>query len=132
MPRRNIQVCEVFDIRGIDFMGPFPSYRGNKYIVVAVNYVSKWAEAQALLTNDARVVVKFLRKLFFRFGVPKALISDRGNHFANDQTAKVLHKYRVRHRFTTPYHPQTNGQTEITNRALNRILEKSVGSNRKE
>ena len=76
MPQNSIQVCEVFDIWGIDFMGPFPSSRGNKYILVAVDYVSKWVEAKALPTNDARVVVRFLKGLFSRFGVPKALISD--------------------------------------------------------
>ena len=53
-------------------MGPFPDSRGNKYILVAIDYVSKWVEAQAFPTNDARVVVKFLRGLFARFGVPKA------------------------------------------------------------
>ena len=83
-------MCEVFDVWGVDFMGPFPSSRGNKYILVAVDYVSKWAEAQSLPTNDARVVVKFLKRLFSRFGVPKMLISDRGTHFANDQLEKVL------------------------------------------
>ncbi|GJS06159.1 reverse transcriptase domain-containing protein [Tanacetum coccineum] len=76
MPQNNIQVCEVFDIWGLDFMGPFLDSRGNKYILVAMDYVSKWVEAQAFPTNDARVVVKFLRGLFARFGVPKALISD--------------------------------------------------------
>ncbi|GKB34200.1 reverse transcriptase domain-containing protein [Tanacetum coccineum] len=60
MPQNNIQVCEVFDVWGLDFMGPFPNSRGNKYILVAVDYVSKWVEAQALPTNDAHVVVKFL------------------------------------------------------------------------
>ena len=60
----------------MDFMGPFPISRGNKYILVVVDYVSKWVEAQALPTNDARVVVKFLKKLFSIFGTPKALISD--------------------------------------------------------
>ncbi|GKD29567.1 reverse transcriptase domain-containing protein [Tanacetum coccineum] len=79
MPQNNIQVCDVFDICGLDFMGPFPNSRGNKYILVAVDYVSKWVEAQALPINDARVVIKFLRKLFARFGVPKALI--RNNRF---------------------------------------------------
>ncbi|GKB56312.1 reverse transcriptase domain-containing protein, partial [Tanacetum coccineum] len=74
MPQNNIQVCDVFDICGLDFMGPFPNSRGNKYILVAVDYVSKWVEAQAL--NNARVVIKFLRRLFARFGVPKALIID--------------------------------------------------------
>ncbi|GJV91059.1 reverse transcriptase domain-containing protein [Tanacetum coccineum] len=75
MPLTNILVSEVFDIWGIDFMGPFPSPRNNKYILVAVDYISKWVEAEALPTNDARVVVKFLRKLFSRFRVPKALIT---------------------------------------------------------
>ncbi|KAL7586642.1 hypothetical protein Lser_V15G41391 [Lactuca serriola] len=86
---------------GIDIMGPFSMSKGNKYILVAVDYVSKWAEAQALPSNDARVVVHFLKKLFSRFGVPKALISYRGTHFANDQLAKVLQKYGVHHRFST-------------------------------
>ncbi|GJZ81096.1 reverse transcriptase domain-containing protein [Tanacetum coccineum] len=72
----NEYVCEVFDVWGLDFIGLFPQSRGNKYILVAVDYVSKWFEAQALPTNDARVVVKFFRQLFARFGVPKALISD--------------------------------------------------------
>ncbi|GKC69670.1 reverse transcriptase domain-containing protein [Tanacetum coccineum] len=79
MPQNNIQVCEVFDVWGLDFIGPFPNSRGNKYILLAGDYVSKWVEAQVLPTNDVRVVVKFLRGLFARFGVPKALISDRGH-----------------------------------------------------
>ncbi|GJR83723.1 reverse transcriptase domain-containing protein [Tanacetum coccineum] len=73
MPLTNIIVSEVFDIWGIDFMGPFPSSKNNKYIIIAVNYVSKWVEAEALPTNDARVVVKFLRRLFSRFGVWEGL-----------------------------------------------------------
>ncbi|GJT58482.1 reverse transcriptase domain-containing protein [Tanacetum coccineum] len=64
MPQNTIQVCEIFDVWGIDFMGPFSSSRGNKYILVAVDYLSKWVEAKALPTNDARVVVKFLKSLF--------------------------------------------------------------------
>ncbi|GJV12890.1 integrase, catalytic region, zinc finger, CCHC-type containing protein [Tanacetum coccineum] len=104
------------------FMRPFPNSKGNKYILVAVDYVSKWVEAQALPTNDARVVIKFLRKLFARFGVPKALISDRGTHFCNSQLEKALQKYGVTHKLSTTYHPQTNGQTKVTNRAIKRIL----------
>ncbi|GJZ27185.1 reverse transcriptase domain-containing protein [Tanacetum coccineum] len=72
MPQNAIQVCEIFDVWGIDFMGPFLSSRGNKYILVAVDYLSKWVEAKALPTNDARVVVKFLKSLFARFGIPRA------------------------------------------------------------
>ncbi|GJZ15751.1 reverse transcriptase domain-containing protein [Tanacetum coccineum] len=130
MPQNAIQVCEIFDVWGIDFMGPFPSSRGNKYILVAVDYLSKWVEAKALPTNDARVVVKFLKSLFSRFGAPRAIISDRGTHFCNDKFARVMSKYDVTHHLSTPYHPQTSGQVEVTNRGLKRILERTVGKNR--
>ncbi|GJV72079.1 reverse transcriptase domain-containing protein [Tanacetum coccineum] len=96
----------------------------------AVEYVSKWVEAQALPTNDARIVVRFLRSLFARFGVPKALISDRGTHFCNSQLEKALQRYGVTHKLSTTYHPQSNGKTEVTNRAIKRILERSVGETR--
>ncbi|GKB18754.1 reverse transcriptase domain-containing protein [Tanacetum coccineum] len=78
------------------------------------------------------VVVKFLKGLFARFGVPKALISDRGTHFCNSQLEKALQKYGVSHKISMAYHPQTNGQTEVTNRAIKRILERSVGYNLKD
>ncbi|GKA01104.1 reverse transcriptase domain-containing protein [Tanacetum coccineum] len=116
--------------KGIDFMGPFPSSRGNKYILVAVDYLSKWVEAKVLPTNDARVVCKFLKSLFARFGAPSAIISDRETHFCNDQFAKVMLKYGVTHRLSTTYHPQTSGQVEVSNRGLKRILERTVGENR--
>nr|GEX59213.1 polyubiquitin [Tanacetum cinerariifolium] len=67
MPQNFIQICEIFDVWGIDFMGSFPSSKGNKYILVAVDYLSKWVEANALPTNDARVVVKFLKSFFSLF-----------------------------------------------------------------
>ncbi|GKE81665.1 reverse transcriptase domain-containing protein [Tanacetum coccineum] len=130
MPQNAIQVCEIFDVWGIDFMGPFPSSRGNQYILVAVYYLSKWVEAKALPINDARVVMKFLKSLFARFRTPKAIISDRGTHFCNDQFAKVMSKYGVTHHLTTAYHPQTSGQVEVSNRGLKRILERTVGENR--
>ncbi|GJU39244.1 reverse transcriptase domain-containing protein [Tanacetum coccineum] len=97
---------------------------------IAVDYLSKWVEAKALPTNDARVVVKFLKSLFSRFGAPRAIISDRGTHFCNDKFDKVMSKYGVTHRLSTPYHPQTSGQVEVTNRGLKRILERTVGENR--
>ncbi|GJX22800.1 reverse transcriptase domain-containing protein [Tanacetum coccineum] len=130
MPQTAIQVCEIFDIWGIDFMGPFLSSKGNKYILVAVDYLSKWVEAKALPINDARVVVKFLKSLFARFGTPRAIISDRGTYFCNDQFVKVMSKYGVTHRLATTYHPQTSGQVEVSNRGLKRILEMTVGENR--
>nr|GEX96402.1 reverse transcriptase domain-containing protein [Tanacetum cinerariifolium] len=112
MPKNSIQICEIFDVWSIDFMGPFPSSRGNKYILVVVDYLSKWVEAKALPTNDARVVCKFLKSLFARFGTPRAIISDHGTHFCNDQFAKVMLKYGVTHRLSIAYHPQTSGQVE--------------------
>nr|GEY25371.1 reverse transcriptase domain-containing protein [Tanacetum cinerariifolium] len=130
MPQNSIQICEIFDVWGIDFMGPFPSSKRKKYILVAVDYLSKWVEAKALPTNDARVVVKFLKSLFSWFGTPKAIISDRGTHFCNDQFARIMSKYEVTHLLSTAYHPQTSGQVEVTNRRLKQILERTVGENR--
>nr|GEZ85312.1 reverse transcriptase domain-containing protein [Tanacetum cinerariifolium] len=129
MPQNSIQVCEIFDVCGIDFMGPFSSSKGNKYILVAVDCLSKWVEAKALPTNDARVVCKFLKSLFARFGSPRAIISDRGTHICNDQFSKVMLKYRVTHRLSTAYHPQPSGQVEVLNRSLKRILERTIGEN---
>nr|GFC05551.1 reverse transcriptase domain-containing protein [Tanacetum cinerariifolium] len=110
--------------------GSFSSSKGNKYILIDVDYLSKWVEAKELTTNDARVVVKFLKSLFSRFDTPKAIISDRGTHFYNDQFSKVMEKYGVTHQLSTAYHPQTSGQVEVTNRRLKRILERTVGENR--
>ncbi|GJW92726.1 reverse transcriptase domain-containing protein [Tanacetum coccineum] len=129
MPLTNIQVCEIFDIWGIDFMGPFLKSHKFEYILVAVDYVSKWAEAQALPTNDARVVVIFLKKLFCHFGMPKALISDRGTPFCNNIMERTMKRYGVNHRFSTSYHPQTSGKVKNTNIARKRILEKTVNDN---
>nr|GEW83068.1 reverse transcriptase domain-containing protein [Tanacetum cinerariifolium] len=110
---------------GHRFHGAIPMLKGNKYILVAVDYLSKWVEAKALPTNDARVVVKFLKSLFSRFETPKAIISDRGTHFCNDQFLRVMSKYGVTHRLLTAYHPQTSGQVEVTNRGLKQILERT-------
>nr|GEW19553.1 reverse transcriptase domain-containing protein [Tanacetum cinerariifolium] len=89
-----------------------------------IDYLSKWVEAKALPTNDARVVVKFLKSLFAQFGTPRANISDHGTHFCNDQFPKVMIKYGVTHRLATAYHPQRSGQVEVSNRCLKRILER--------
>ncbi|KAL0742243.1 hypothetical protein Bca4012_083756 [Brassica carinata] len=113
MPQNPILEVEVFDVWGIDFMGPFPSSYGNKYILVAVDYVSKWVEAIASPTNDSRVVVKmFKSNIFPRFGVPRVVISDGGSHFINKVFEGLLKKNGVKHKVATPYHPQTSGQLD--------------------
>ncbi|KAH9741368.1 Endonuclease [Citrus sinensis] len=133
MPLTPILVCEIFDVWGIDFMGPFPSSFGNSYILLAVDYVSKWVEAKATRTDNAKVVVDFVKSnIFARFGVPRAMISDRGIHFCNRVVEALFKRYHVTHRVSTAYHPQTSGQAEISNREIKSILEKTVSPNRKD
>ncbi|GJZ19222.1 reverse transcriptase domain-containing protein [Tanacetum coccineum] len=108
MPQNAIQVCEIFDVWGIDFVGLFLSSLGNKYILVVVDYLSKWVEAKALPLMMC----------------PEFLIKNLKSHFP------VMLKYGVTHRLSTAYHPQTSGQVEVSNRGLKRILERTIGENR--
>ena len=133
MPLTNIQAVEIFDVWGIDFMGPFPSSYGFLYILLAVDYVSKWVEAKATRTNDSKVVAGFVQSnIFSRFGMPRMIISDGGSHFCNRTIEALFKKYGVTHRVSTPYHPQTSGQAEVSNREIKNILEKTVNPNRKD
>ena len=111
MPMRPILEVEIFDLWEIDFMGPFPPSDGKEYILVAVDYVSKWVEAIPTRANTHREVLRFVtRNTFSRYGCPRAIISDGGSHFNNAHFRALLKKYGVHHRVTTPYHPQANGQ----------------------
>ncbi|XP_050893363.1 uncharacterized protein LOC127099720 [Lathyrus oleraceus] len=133
MPLKGILKVEVFDVWGIDFMGPFPSSFGNKYILIAVDYISKWIEAIASPTNDARVVIRLFKHIVFpRFCVPRLVISDGGSYFISKIFEKLLLKYGVRHRVVTPYHPQTSGKVEVSNREIKQILGKIVATSRKD
>ena len=133
MPLNFILEVEIFDVWGIDFQGPFPLSNGNKYILVACDYVSKWVEAIASPTNDARVVSKFFKNVIFpRFGIPRVIISDNGTHFIEYKFEALLKKYGVYHKFALPYHPQTSGQVEVSNREIKAILEKTVARSRKD
>ncbi|XP_071921880.1 uncharacterized protein [Coffea arabica] len=133
MPQVPLIFVEIFDVWGIDFMGPFPTSFGFLYILLAVDYVSKWVEAKATRTNDSRVVADFIRtNIFVRFGMPRAIVSDRGTHFCNKTIAALFRKYGVLHRVSTSYHPQTNGQAEVSNREIKSILEKMVRPDRKD
>jgi len=124
MAQNPILEVEIFYVWGIDFMGPFPSFYGNKYILVAVDYVSKWVEAIVSPTNDARVVLKLFKTVIFpRFGVPIVVISEGGKYFINKVFENLLKKHGLKHKVATPYHPQTSGQVQISNRNVKTILE---------
>ncbi|CAN6678252.1 unnamed protein product [Malus baccata var. baccata] len=93
----------------------------------------KWVEAKATRTNDSKVIADFIRtNIFARFGMPRVIISDGGSHFCNRTIEALLRKYNVNHKVSTPYHPQTNGQAEVSNREIKQILEKTVGPTRKD
>ena len=114
-------------------MGPFPPSIGNQYIILAMDYVSKWVEAIVYLRNDANTVVGFIqRNILSRFGAPRTIISDKGSHFANKLFAILINIYGIRHVIGLAYHPQSNGQTEIYNREIKNILEKTVSTSRKD
>ncbi|RVW63875.1 Retrovirus-related Pol polyprotein from transposon 17.6 [Vitis vinifera] len=133
MPLNPILIVDLFYVWGIDFMGPFPMSFGHSYILVGVDYVSKWVEAIPYRTNDHKVVLKFLKEnIFSRFGVPKAIISDGGTHFCNKPFEALLAKYGIKHKVATPYHPQTSGQVELANWEIKNIKMKVVNTNRKD
>ena len=133
MPLNPILVVEFFDVWGIDFMGPFPTSFGYAYILVGVDYVSKWVEAVPCRVGDNKAVLKFQKEnIFSRFGVPKAIISDGGSHFCNKPFENLLSKYGVKHKVATPNHPKTSGQVELANREIKTILMKVVNSSRKD
>ena len=133
MPLNPILIVDLFDVWGINFMGPFPVSFGYIYILEGVDYVSKWVKAVPCKTTDHKVVLKFLKEnIFPGFEVPKAIISDGGSHFCNKPFENLLTKYGVKHKVATPYHPQTSGQVKLANREIKTILMKVVNSNIKD
>jgi len=115
MPLNPILEIELFDVWGIDFMGPFPNSFGYQYILVAVDMCPNGLKIPCK-TNDNKIVVKFLKEnIFSRFGMPRAIISDNGSHFCNRTFEVLIRKYSINHKLSTPYHPQTSGQVEVSN-----------------
>src|SRR5688572_6632682 len=114
-------------------MGPFSSSRGFQYILVAVDYVSTWVEDIPCVKYDGKSVSRFLKKILFpRFGIPRVIISDNGSHFIEKKFESLIANYGINHKKGLPYHPQTQGQVEISNRAIKEILEKTISSSRKD
>jgi transposase InsO family protein len=122
----NLQI-EIFNVWGIDFMGMFPKSEGCEYILVAVNYVSKWVEALPCWVTDPLHVKKMLHEVIFpMFRVPLIVISDEGSHFIDHTFQKALAKVAVNHWIATPHHPQTSGQSETSNKQIKNILQKMM------
>ena len=116
---------------GDRFYGIVCEFHGMKYILVAINYVSKWVEAIALSNNEGKSVTTFFKKnIFSLFGTPRTIISDGGSHFCDKLFKGLLEKYGVHHNVDTPYHPQTTRQVKVSNREIKQILAKMVNANR--
>ena len=133
MPLQEILVVQIFDGWGIDFMRHFPPSFGNLYILLAMDYVSKWVEAISCPINGANTVVGFIqRNILRRYGALRTIFSDEGSQFSNKLFAKLLSRYGVQHVMGLAYHPQLNGQVEKFNREIRNILEKIVNANKKD
>ncbi|MCO5614966.1 hypothetical protein L7F22_069252 [Adiantum nelumboides] len=119
----------------MDFVGPVKptSSRDNRYILVAIDYCTKWVEVVALKDNKAAGVAKFLyHNIMTRFGCPIELVNDRGTHFLNEVIQELTKTHMILHKKSTPYHPQANKQAESSNKILVKILKKIVQEDHKD
>jgi hypothetical protein len=122
----NLQI-DIFDVWGIDFMGPLPNSEGCEYILATIDYVSKWVEALLCRVADAMHSKRMFHKVIFpRYGVPRIVISYGGSHFIDRTFRRALMEVGVDHQIATPYHPQMSGQAETSNKKIKNILQKIV------
>ena len=134
MPLQPQVTLGPFEKWGMDFVGPInPPSRQRSYIIVCTDYLTKWAETKAIKAATEEKVAEFLREnIFYKFGYPRELVTDQGSQFTSNLIEDLLAHHKIKHRTSTPYHPQANGQVEVTNRALEGILSKVVSSSRKD
>ena len=121
-----IKVGKPFERIGIDFVGPLEkTEKGNRYILVVTDYLTKWPEAKAMKDATAENVIQFIyKRIICTHGCPKIILSDRGTHFRNQIVDGLCEKFRIKHKLSSPYHPQTNGLVERFNRTLCESLAK--------
>ena len=118
--KRTIPPTDIFERWGVDIVGSLPiTKEGNRYIIVAMNYFSRWPEARPLKTANADTVATFLyEEIICRFGAPRVLQNDRGTHFVNELIQRLTKKFKVKHSLSSPYHPQSNRLVERFNKML--------------
>lgn len=132
MPRGVIPTPPApFHTWGIDLVGPFKKdQRGRQFLLTCVCHLTGWAEAIPIASKRSAVVQEaFLTNVVGRYGIPSILISDNGGEFTSQEFANWLSEFGIEHRFTSPYHPQTNGLVERFNGTLQKILLKLSGGN---
>ncbi|GET60683.1 DDE-type integrase/transposase/recombinase [Rhizophagus irregularis DAOM 181602=DAOM 197198] len=131
-PLHPIKIGQPFDRVGMDIVGPLPkTKKGNMYIVVATEYLTKWPEARALPNAKASSVVSFFYEdIICRHGCPKEILTDRGTHFVNEMLNSLCQELGVKHQLSTAYHPQTNGLVERFNQTLCEALAKYANENK--
>jgi hypothetical protein len=116
-------LIDIFDVWGVNFMGAFPNSEICEFILVAIDYVSKWVEALPCRAADAMHSKKMFHEvIFLRYRVPRIVISDGGSHFIDQTFHKALSEVGFDHQIATPYHPQTSGQAETSNKQIKNIL----------
>ena len=110
-------------------MGPFQKSHDTEYILIAIDYVSKWVEALPCRATDARHARKMFHEVIFpHFGTPRMVISDGGSHFIDKTFRAFLKEHVAKHNIATPYHPQTGDQAETSNKQIKNILQKMVNA----
>src|SRR6266498_2022017 len=118
--KHTIVPMDIFERWEIDIVGPLPQTEDRyRYIVVAIDYFSRWPEARPLTHANARQVAKFIYKeIICRFDAPRVLQSDRGSHFVNEMIQELTDKFWIQHSLFLPYHPQSNRLVKRFNRIL--------------
>ena len=134
MPIQIQVLIEPFEKWPLGFVGPInPPSKQKKYILVCTDYVTKWVESKALPFDNEKYVVNFLfEDIFTHFGVPREIETNQGSQFTSKLVDRLVEEYKIKHRKSTPYHPQANGQVESTNKVIEGILTKTVHLHRRD